>query len=262
MPTSTTPPPDRGFDLAHFGLREMLRCGGDVRALARSATSVEAAAQAITRHLYDHLRTPDGARRACALVRCFVTRPLASLDPDLRAAAVGAAGGAALPADVNCLVLLATVGDEAAWCDRRSSVGHQVIPLSSADAVRGAPMIARLIDAFGVPVEDLVGAVDPARLIRATAGKTYGVFHVAEAATSPYIPAQRDFVARHGIASVLGFGAALRTGDVAAVIMFSRTPIPADSADRFRTVALDLKSSLHRFGAAEVFATPDAPVAH
>lgn len=262
MPTATTPPPDRCFDLAHFGLREMLRCGGDVRALARPATSVEEAAGAITRHLYDHLRTPDGDHRSCALVRCFVTRPLASLDPALRAAAGRAAGGAALPPDVNCLVLLATFGDEAAWCDRRRSVAHQVIPLSSADAVRGAPMIARLIDAFGVAVDDLVGVVDPARLIRATEGKTYGVFHVAEAATSPYIPAQREFVARHGIASVLGFGASLRTGDVAAVIMFSRTKISADCADRFRTVALDLKSSLHRFGAADVFARPEAPVAH
>lgn len=50
-------------------------------------------------------------------------------------------------------------------------------------------------------------------------GKTYGVFHVAEARESAYVPAQADFVVPYGIRSVVGFGGPLATGDLFAVIL-------------------------------------------
>lgn len=247
--------PAQPFDLARFGLSEMLRCGNALRTAARDAACGEDAARAIVACLYDASRSPDG-RRSCALVRAFVTRPLDRLDAELQAAARRASGDAPLPRDVNCLVLLATVGDEPAWCDRRRSQGHRAIPLVSAEAVRAAPMIARLIDAFGIAIEDLAGPADPERLLHAKGGKSYGVFHVARAAGSAYVPAQREFVDAYGIRSVLGFGAALSTGDVAAVILFSRTEIPDETADRFRPIALELKGALHRFDARTIFAPP------
>jgi hypothetical protein len=43
------------------------------------------------------------------------------------------------------------------------------------------------------------------------------------------------------------------SGDVAAMILFSRTPVPADTATRFRSIALDMKASLFRFGPGEMF---------
>ena len=43
-----------------------------------------------------------------------------------------------------------------------------------------------------------------------------------EAAGSPYIPAQEDFVQPVGIRSVLGFGGMLPGGDIFVVILFSR----------------------------------------
>jgi hypothetical protein len=51
------------------------------------------------------------------------------------------------------------------------------------------------------------------------------------------------------------FGGLLRSGDLFAVIMFTRIRVPRESADRFKSVALDVKSVLFRFQQAEVFAS-------
>jgi hypothetical protein len=45
----------------------------------------------------------------------------------------------------------------------------------------------------------------------------------------------------------------LFTGDLFAVILFSTVQVPAAAADRFRTLALDVKSAFSRFGEANVF---------
>jgi hypothetical protein len=64
------------------------------------------------------------------------------------------------------------------------------------------------------------------------------------AASSPFIPAQKDFVLPYKVASVLGFGGLLPDGDLFAVIIFSRVAIPASTAEMFRTIALNLKLGL------------------
>ena len=88
--------------------------------------------------------------------------------------------------------------------------------------------------------------------MRNLAGKSYGVFHVERADGRPYIPAQ-DFVRRYGIRSVVGFGGSLANTDLFAVIAFSKVEINESAADRFRTVALDLKGSLFGYDELETF---------
>jgi hypothetical protein len=78
------------------------------------------------------------------------------------------------------------------------------------------------------------------------------VFHVPEALGSPYIPAQ-DFVRQYDIESVVGFGGALPTGELGALIIFSRLPIAVDVADRFRAVAIDLNEQFAGFDAGQTF---------
>ena len=55
------------------------------------------------------------------------------------------------------------------------------------------------------------------------------------------------------IRSALGFGGVLRTGELFAVIMFSKVPIPEETASRFRNIALEVKSLLFSFDDREVF---------
>ena len=112
-------------------------------------------------------------------------------------------------------------------------------------------MIAQLIRQFGLDLADVISP--SAEFVREMTGRTYGVFHVEEAAGSPFIPAQREFVERYGIRSVVGFGGALRSSDIFAVVMFSRVRITREAAERFRTIALDVKSALYNFDETQVF---------
>ncbi len=79
------------------------------------------------------------------------------------------------------------------------------------------------------------------------------MFYVEEARGSPFIPAQAEFVERYQIESVVGFGGVLRSGELYAIILFSRDTIPARCAARFRTIALDVRSSLFAFDEARTW---------
>lgn len=237
--------PDFGpLDVTDFTVGAMLRAGIAIRRAVRAADSLEEAADIITRYLYDHCVTRSG-ERSCALVRFYKTHRYADLEPELQEFAAEQLDGASAAADMRCLTLLGTAGDEADWNSRHASKGHRTIALLSADSVRAAPMIIRLFEELGVDIESLISVAEPRA--RGSDARTYDVFHVERARGNPHIPAQREFVERYGIESVVGFGGVLRSGELFAVILFSRDPIPGRSALRFRTIALDVRSSLFAF---------------
>jgi hypothetical protein len=153
--------------------------------------------------------------------------------------------------ELKCLTLMATLGQTAAWNSRHNSRGHRAIPLPSPEMVEKAPMISQLIKEFGLEVSSVLQPSPD--VVRELAGKRHGVFHVEEALGSPYIPAQEEFVVRFGIQSVLGFGGLLINGDLFAVILFATVRVSQASADRFRTLALDVKSALSRYNETNTF---------
>ena len=228
----------------------MLRCGVGIRRAAAGADSMEEAVGAVCRFLYDELISDEGERN-CVLVRCYKTHPFGKLKRTEQEFARKLMAGDVAQDTMKCLTLLATVGDEPKWNDRKASSGHRAIPLPRPDIVEKAPMIAQLIRQFGL---DLGTVIRPSPdVIKSLEGRSYGVFHVENALGSPYIPAQ-DFVREYGIRSVVGCGGSLRGGDLFALILFTRVDVPAAAADRFRTLALDLKSVLFGFAEEDVFA--------
>ncbi len=229
----------QAYDLTRFTLADMVRCGAALRMLAGNAASMEEAAQLITRYLYDNLRGTASSERCCALVRLFKTEPYANLSDELRRRADSMAGGACRSPDTRCLSLLASAGDNPQWNSRRTSKGHQCIPLASEAMVERFPMIAQLIRQLGLSTAEFLGTAP--EIIRDLEQSTFGVFHVPVASGSPFIPAQKDFVAPYGIQSVLGCGGLLDAGELFALIMFARVAIPGATADMFRTIALNLK---------------------
>jgi hypothetical protein len=112
-------------------------------------------------------------------------------------------------------------------------------------------MISQLIKELGMEITNVL-APSP-EIIRELAGKRHGVFYVENADGSPYIPAQDEFVRRYGIKSVVGFGGMLGSGDLFAVILFSVVHVPTSAADRFKTLALDVKAAFSRFREGNVF---------
>ena len=239
------------IDLTNFELHQTLRCGRAMRDAARPAETVEDAAAAVVRYFREACVDPASGEATCLLARFYRTHAYGDLAPALRTFASRLAGGTPLESDTKCLVLLATAGQQADWNDRRLSHDHQAIPLPSQQFVEQAPMIAQLVRQTGL---DIAAVARPSpELLRVAEGKTYQVFHVEHAPGSPYIAAQAEFVERYGVQSAVGFGG-LHRDEFFAVILFASVPMPPASADRFRSVAVELRSALHMVPGERLFA--------
>jgi hypothetical protein len=233
------------YDVANFTLADMSQCGAALRKLGDGAESMEEAADRAVRYLYQQLVDKKTGEKAFALIRLFKTHPYEQLEPGLQAFALQCLGKRPLFPGLKCLTLLATAGDRPEWNSRGTSTQHKAIPLPSKEIVSQFPMITSLIRQFGLEVEALLKPRDD--LLLDYAQRTYNVFHVLSAIESPFIPAQEDFVIPFGIQSVMGFGGMLPSNNLFAVIMFSKIPIPRDTADLFKSLALTVKLAILPF---------------
>ena len=243
-------------EFTNFGLSDMIECGRFLRGSGRDALSMQAAAQILVRYLYEAFGPKDHAVNDCALVRCFKTHLHSALPVGLEATLSGRTDSTSPCSNARCLTLLATAGDLPAWNDPMQSSGHRVIPLVSAESVMQAPMIAQLIQQLGLDIEAVLSPNE--ELLLEADERNYGVFHIETALGNPSIPAQ-SFVQQHGIQSVLGFGGLLPSGDLFAVILFSKVCISRDVAYLFRTLALSVKLVFLPFTWGPIFAGDPAP---
>ena len=244
------------FDLRRFTLRDMSALGSELRLLGEGAETMEEVAIGIVRHLYESLVDAETGKPGCALVRFFKTHPCCELSAELQQFALGMLAGEPPKPDMPCLALLGTAGDEPAWNSAAESLGHRAIPLASKEMVSKAPMISSLLQQLGVEVEVLLNS--GASLLVESETSTFNVFYVPDASESPFIPDQAEFVRPRGIRSVLGFGGMLTSGDIFVVILFSKVPIPRQTAELFRTLALNVKLAVLPFEPA-VFAPRAGP---
>lgn len=237
-------------DLTKFDLGDMLKCSLRLREAAAGAPTLEASAQRVCRFLYDELHGPGG-ERACALVRCYKTHAYGELEPDLQSFVRNQLGTVMPRSTMKCLTLMATAGQRPDWNSRHFSRDHKAVPLPSPEIVERAPMISQLIKELGVELTTILQPLPD--VVKDLAGKRHGIFYVEDALGSPYIPAQQEFVTRFGIRSVFGFGGMLTLGDLFAVIVFATVPVPLKSAERFKTLALDVKSAFFKFNESSIF---------
>jgi len=233
------------FNLATFGLTDILECSSRMRRLGIGESSMEAAAGAVVRYLYDDLVDAETGRPALALVRLYKTHRFDELEPDLQAFAEAVSPKGRVAGGAPCLTLLASAGVESDWNDRRLSKGHRAIPLHDSAAIAALPMVYRLTRDLGLADEDLVNP-SPA-LFRATDGQPGGVFYVADARGSEHVPAQDDFVAPYGIRSVLGFGGLLPSGYAFAVVMFATVSVSREIAEAFAPLTFAAQLALLPF---------------
>jgi two-component system NtrC family sensor kinase len=239
------------WNLERFGFTQMMECRAGVRALFENepATTAEAA-QRLDDYLYREL-VDDAGQPACALVRTFKTHDFGDLPPDLRTFARRIAPEVDAQPRTRCLVLIGTTGDLADWRSRELSRGHRCIPLVSEKMVASAPMIARLIQQLGVSITDVIRP-DPGLLLDRTETAS-NVFYVPQALGSPYIVAQKEFVERYRIRSVIGFGGMISSTDLLATILFTKVPIPPDVADLFKVIGLNVRLALMPFARKQLF---------
>jgi hypothetical protein len=231
--------------LKRLELTDVIALGSALRAASAGAAGLEEAAARMVTCLYDALvedETLAPRSRECALVRLFMTQRIDQLDPELKAFARGLIGDRPIAPELPCLVLVATRGAEAAWNARRTSAGHQAIPLPDEPSISRLPMVSEVFRQLGLEPTTLLR---PDReVVRALQLRQCGVFLVPEAEGSSLIPSQRDFVYRYGIRSVLGFGGMLPEGELFAMLLFSRVPVSRDTADALTPLSLSVKLGL------------------
>lgn len=244
------------YNLTAFTKEDMNHCAIKLRNMEERSHSMEETANRIVRYLYENLVDPRTGESACTLVRFFKTHPYGDLSPDLQEAAQAILKGRSVMRATKCLTLLATAGDEPYWNDRQESTGHQAIPLIDEDFVYRAPMILQLIQQFGLEVSAVIDTAPT--LITKASNKAFNVFYVADAVGSPHIPAQMQFVLPYKVQSVLGFGGMLPSGNLFAVILFSKVSIPLSTANHFKWISAYVRIAIENFDRTNVF----APNAH
>ena len=233
------------YDLNNFTIQDMTTMGKFLRKVGEGASSMEDTAGRITGYLYDSLIDGSSGIRACSLARLFLTIDYGKLTENLRKFAGNIVGTDSVLPDMKCLTLMGTKGEIPEWDSRDLSIGHQAIPLPSEDAVMNIPMLRNMIQQFGLDIKSIIKP-DP-ELMLDMDQKTYNVFFVPEAAGSPFIPAQDEFVVPRGVKSVLGFGGLFPTGDMFVVIMFLKVPLSKEVTEFFRSLSLNVKIALLPF---------------
>lgn len=140
---------------------------------------------------------------------------------------------------MRCLTLLGTAGEVPQWNFRQNSQGHKAIPLHSEQFVASFPMISNLVNQFGLGIKRLI---EPSpSFFREQGGRSFNVFHLPVALGSPLVPAQNDFVVPYRIQTVLGLGGPLPSGDIFAMILFTKVVLSHDIAELFKPLSLSLK---------------------
>ena len=230
------------YDLNTFSVSEKVMFTSELRNCGGDLPTVAAAADCVVRFFHDNLVDGPGNDPACALVRLYTTCNYEELDAGQREYLLHHHDGTSLTPRTKCLTLLATAGERPEWNSVERSVGHRVIPLPSEEIVRRSPMISQLIQQLGLEISSVVNP--DSEVIGDLAEREYNIFYVPVAQNSPSIPAQREFVMPYRIKSALGFGGLLPTGDLYAVILFSRVYIAHDVAVTFKTFSLTVKAIL------------------
>ncbi|KAF4515884.1 hypothetical protein B566_EDAN000119 [Ephemera danica] len=223
----------------------MTACSAALRQLGTGASSIEVAADRITRYLYSNLTTGPDEDPACVLVRLFKTHPYDRLSPELQALADARLEGAQAPPGMKCLTLLASTGSVAGWNHPAQSSRFRTIPLNGPDALAKLPMFSQLFTQFHLDLPFLTQA--GSSLLIDLYATTFNAFYVPQALGSPYVPGQAEFVVPFGIQSVFGFGGMLSTGELFAVILFAKVPVTKDTADLCKAFALSAKLALAPF---------------
>jgi hypothetical protein len=238
-------------NITDFTLKDMVEFSAALRSMGTGTESMEETADRIIHYLYDHMTDDQTGETNCVLVRFFKTHPYGDLDPGLQDFARGILNGTPPSTEMKCLVLLASAGTEPEWHSRQTSQGHKAIPLPSGNFIEAFPMVRQLIQQMGLEVNTLLRP-DPS-VVLDMAQTTYNVFCIPDAVGSPYVPAQKNFVVPYGVRSVIGFGGMLPSGNLFAIIIFSRVAVSRETADLFRTLPLSVKIAILPFDGKKIF---------
>lgn len=211
-----------GQDITNFGRKLFFQYDNYLK-------SFEDAAQTSVKAIYDEFRQENG-ESMFALVRIYRLCRTKELAPDMTQD---------LPANSSDLWMaqMGSYGDEPAWCDRRLSQNHKILPAGDDQS----PMLRAAFGQIGLQSH----AADNNEMPQFTEISTVTqYFHVMDATDSPHIPSQDGFVHRYGIKSVVGIGSLFASKSLYLSVSFSKVPISREDARKFAQVSIFLSPLL------------------
>jgi len=239
------------FDLTKFSLQDMSDVGDALQQLELKAKNIDELSDMMVRYFFNNLRESQTGERSSVLVRLFMSYPYSSLDKELQHSVNEMLGNQSVDQDMKCLKLSATAGVQQEWNSTINSKDHRVLPLQNEDMLKKNIMVHQFIDQMGVGISSVLHP-DP-KLSSELEGRVFNVYHVPEAIESPYIPAQKEFVIPYGVKSAMGIGGMLPTGNLFALLIFSKTKIPRDTANLFKNIALNVRMAVLPFVNEKIF---------
>jgi signal transduction histidine kinase len=120
----------------------------------------------------------------------------------------------------EALVLIASRGNEPAWNAVAASRAHRTLALAAAPRPLVVELVTRLRAGLAAPVL------------------------VADAAASPLVLDQREFVHRHAIRAAVAFGGALADGELLAFVLFLTVRVPDSIAGELDLLGLQARVAL------------------
>lgn len=195
-------------------------------------------------------RLCDEFSETLVLARCYTTVPFAFL-PDrekdfARRVATERNLAAELGNDASVLVLAATRGKKPEWNDPASSRRRLAIPLLSPGCLETIPLVGRVL---GATASDLPWLKRQETLmLTETTGKMSHLILVEDARTtvasdgSKAVPDQ-DFVADHGVRSVMAMGGRYLNGGSLVVVLFTTESLSREQATKFPTIVNTMKTA-------------------
>lgn len=221
--------------LTHFSKHQICDFGRRLLGSYHNAyPSFEGAAQALVDEIYAAITEEDGGS-AFALLRLYRTMSYECLPLDLREQIH--------PTSARYLILMGTRGSEPQWCDRRRSRHHQIMPLDESLP----PMFKGMFHEFGFDWQEAANQDVPHPHRGRNSFSEY--FYLPEAAGSPFIPEQEEFVRRYGIGSVIAVGSQFISGDAYVLIGFGRCTCSAGQAEAFSELSVYVSTLLAAYDA-------------
>jgi hypothetical protein len=210
------------LDFQYSSQEDFTDFGRSIWRACQSFTTHEQASQFIVKSLYEEFLTEDGEPKL-ALVRIYRLTPVRELPRGVQAKVS--------QDERQVMALTGTYGIEAAWRDRRQSVGHQAVPLSAIALPQQIPMFQEVLRQLGVDMDYLYAEQE---ILGGTGSK--GHFYVLQVPDNPVIPAQDNFVRPYHIESLIGFGGFMSSSgggrSMYMLYAFSRQPIPFEAVEK------------------------------
>ena len=197
-----------------------------------------------TKLFYHSFVTGNGSS-PFALVRIFKSCSYQELPDDVQSYIQNKVTTESIASQSRYLTLLGTWGDLEAWCDRKKSGNHIAFPMDDPQFSHKYPMIAALLTQ--ICEHSLCEENEGTDFFKNDQHKNYGFYCIEDAGDETSIPEQTNFVNTHSIKSVVGFGGKFSSGNVYAIIIFSKEAIRKNTAKSFLAINPAIKQIMLPF---------------